>query len=185
MSSQHPLWDISYKMFHFQASATNPSSCLPLNLFFVLTQLLSGLLLCHIRFYVQRSISRKCRRYLYYDMGSSTLRRLFDLQRMEDSRETITLPVEVGNDCQGSSMEPKVEPAAAEVQEPDTLRTHVTETQFPLSQMSIQKEPWQEQQARLEPTRVQPGNKIQRPVIDDAPLGQGFEFGSVKGMSNL
>ena len=75
---------------------------------------------------------------------------------------------------------------AVEVQEVDSWRTHVTETQLPLSQGDLQEEElWEEQQARLEPTTMKPGNKILRPLVDDVPFDEGFQFKQAKDLAAL
>ena len=104
--------------------------------------------------------------------GFNALRNLLEAAKMVESCEPA--------DTVGGTQHPQ---NSVDKQEVDSWRTHVTETQLQLAQEDLQEdeEVWEEQQARLKPTTpVQPGNKILRPAIDDAPFDEGFRFKQVK-----
>ena len=71
-----------------------------------------------------------------------------------------------------------------DVQEVDSYRTHVTETQLPGSSCPEhlhEEETWKEPQPNIASPIAQPGNKIARPVIDETPHYEGFRFENFKG----
>ena len=111
--------------------------------------------------------------------GFNALRNFFYTVNMVDSQEPASAN---RGDASHSSQETSIkEPLIVEPQDIDSWRTHVTETQLPMAQEHLQEEEsWEEQQARLKPTIIQPGNKILRPAVDDAPFDQGFRFEQAK-----
>ena len=111
--------------------------------------------------------------------GFNTLRNLLHTVNMVESQEPVSA---IGGDVTQNSQETSSkEPLVVELQDIDSWRTHVTETQMPLVLGHLQEEEsWEEQQARLKPTMIQPGNKILRPAVDDAPFDQGFRFEQAK-----